>query len=806
MRLLSLFIITLACSSFLLGQAGEGVHRVKIYYSDADQLTRLQEAGVGIDHGRHKLGYSFESDFSERELQVIAGQGLAYDITIKHVDQYYRDQNNPESPHYIGAAGKNYTCSEGLADEVISPVNYHGGSMGGFLTYSEMLTELDEMYAYCQANGLDIMTPRADNINPADPDDFKTEGGYYQQWVRISDNAAVADDTEPQILYDALHHAREPASMQQLIFYMWYLLENYATNDEVKSIVDNTEMYFIPCVNPDGYLYNQQTDPNGGGFWRKNRRGGYGVDLNRNYSYITPGGEEVWNTTGVSNNRAGETFPGTGPFSEPESRAIRYFVETHNFTIALNNHTSGQLLLYPFGYEREIYSPDNSYFELLSDAMVWDNSYSNILSSELYPASGDSDDFMYGMLTTTDGGTREKVFAMTPEIGTSFWPAIAEIEGTCQGMLSHNLTAAAALNNLGVIEGTSGNYVNERSFPVSYNLTRLGFSGGGFSVSVAAVSDNIASVGTSEAHNILRQGDMDSGDIMVTLSEDIEAGEEVVFDLVLFNLDYVTRQRITKTYGELTNIVVDAADDLANWTSPRWRLTTNEFYPGSPSASITDSPNRAYSDDANSSIDLNDVIDLSATDIEQAVLSFYAKWEIESGYDQVQVLVSTTNGITWIPQCGKYTKEGVETHVTPGQPVYDGEQTEWVKEEISLNDYIGEQVKIRFQLLSDGGVTADGFYFDALSVDVIKKSPTGTEEPLTAPFQIAPNPVSNLLHMQTELTDYSVRLTNNLGQIVRSEEGRSGTGTLSVQGLPIGVYQLTVRAEGKQRTIQVVKK
>jgi len=37
---------------------------------------------------------------------------------------------------------------------------------------------------------------------------------------------------------------------------MWCLLENYATSVEVKSIIDNAELYFIPCVNPDGYLYN----------------------------------------------------------------------------------------------------------------------------------------------------------------------------------------------------------------------------------------------------------------------------------------------------------------------------------------------------------------------------------------------------------------------------------------------------------------------------------------------------------------------------------------------------------------------
>tara|TARA_B110000483_G_scaffold92234_1_gene113742 strand:- start:60 stop:245 length:186 start_codon:yes stop_codon:yes gene_type:complete len=50
---------------------------------------------------------------------------------------------------------------------------------------------------------------------------------------------------------------------------MWYLLENYETDLEVKSIVDYNELYFIPVVNPDGYVYNEQTFPNGGGLWRK---------------------------------------------------------------------------------------------------------------------------------------------------------------------------------------------------------------------------------------------------------------------------------------------------------------------------------------------------------------------------------------------------------------------------------------------------------------------------------------------------------------------------------------------------------
>jgi murein tripeptide amidase MpaA len=101
-------------------------------------------------------------------------------------------------------------------------------------------------------------------------------------FVRISNDPNV-DQDKPEVLYNSLHHAREPGGLSQLIYYMWYLLENYGTDAEVTYLLDDRELYFVPCVNPDGYVYNQTIEPGGGGMWRKNRRdngdGSFGVDL-----------------------------------------------------------------------------------------------------------------------------------------------------------------------------------------------------------------------------------------------------------------------------------------------------------------------------------------------------------------------------------------------------------------------------------------------------------------------------------------------------------------------------------------------
>ena len=181
-------------------------------------------------------------------------------------------------------------------------------------------------------------------------------------------------------------------SLMETIFYMWYLLENYGTNDEVTYLVNNTQMFFVPCINPDGYVYNETTNPNGGGMWRKNRRnnggGVYGVDLNRNYSY-------GWGTTGTSATPSNDTYRGPSAFSEPETQAMRWLVQNNDFEMAFNAHTYAEDILFPIGTTTAEFAPHHNYLQDYTNHMVELNGYTAMKSSGLYPASGDSDDYMY---------------------------------------------------------------------------------------------------------------------------------------------------------------------------------------------------------------------------------------------------------------------------------------------------------------------------------------------------------------------------------------------------------------------------
>ena len=198
------------------------------------------------------------------------------------------------------------------------------------------------------------------------------------------------------------------------------------------------------------------------------------------------------------------------------------------------------------------------------------------------------------------------------------------------------------------------------------------------------------------------------------LNPTIQFGDEIKYILKTDNGLWIKKDTITKTYGAITLHVLDDASSNINWTGT-WGTTTSTFV--SPSKSFYDGSTGDYSNNANKTYTYVPTINLSTAT--SAMVSFYAKWEIEADYDFVQFQVSTDNGATWIGQCGNYTVLGTSANgsVQPeNQPIYEGNQPNWVFEEINLSDYLGQQIKFRFQFQSDGGSVADGFYFDDFKI------------------------------------------------------------------------------------------
>lgn len=772
-------IIALLLAIVNLYAYGQEYSRVKVF-TDAKGLETLSNLGVATDHGKYKQNTFFISDFSTAEIEIIQNAGFETEILIADVKAYYLEHSNDVHIDAKNANCNNTTSGSSANNfQPTTPTNFHLGSMAGFYTYIEFITELDEMYAAYP----NLITQKA-QIDAST--NFETHEGRYLYWIKISDNPNV-DENEPEVMHTSIHHAREPGSLISNIFYMWYLLENYGTDPEVTYLIDNTEIYFIPMINPDGYIHNVTNDPNGGGMHRKNKRNigtsNPGVDLNRNYSY-------QWGTTGISQDFNSDVYPGTTPFSEPETQAMKWFVENHNIEFAFNCHTHGNLLLFPVGATNGEFAVDHDYFQEFTNHMARHNNYLAQKSSGLYPASGDSDDYMY---------LDEGVFAMTPEIGgNGFWPAQSAIIPDCKNMLFPNLRLSHLTHKYAVTESTNPSSVNNITGDFNYDIVRLGQKNGDFTVTIEPL-EGIQTVGSANTHTLaISQKESDA--ISYKLNTSIAYGDIVKYVIVTDNGQWAFRDTITRTFGSATLQVFDNSSSTSNWTGD-FALTTSDSY--SPSTSFTDSPNENYSNNDETIYNFTQQIDL--TNATAANVSYYAKWEIETDWDYVQFQVSTDGGNSWIAQCGNYTNPGVggNTIQPDNEPLYDGFQTEWVYEEINLSDYLGEIINLRFYLESDQAVREDGFYFDDFSISYDLDNISSIEEN-TVSLNIFPNPTSNEISIALPAYEKygTVEVFDMNGKVVLTQtfEGNNNLIKVDVSNLENGFYFVNFAGETIQST------
>ncbi len=273
------------------------------------------------------------------------------------------------------------------------------GDFGDYYTYSEALVAMNQLH-FTYAS---ITTP---------PESIGVGWEDNTIWaMKVSDNASV-DEPEPEVLFTGIHHAREPICVTLCIDWMEYLCSNYGTDPFLTFLVNEREIWFVPIVNPDGYLYNEATYPNGGGMWRKNRRVSPGpVDNNRNYPYMWG-----YDNLGSSPYPGDETYRGPSAGSEPETQAIMAFCIERDFTCAQNWHSHGNLLLYPWGYD-DIVTPDDQHFARLAARATAGIGYQTGTGWQvLYNTNGDANDWLYG-----EQVAKPKVFGLTGEVGESFW-------------------------------------------------------------------------------------------------------------------------------------------------------------------------------------------------------------------------------------------------------------------------------------------------------------------------------------------------------------------------------------------------
>ena len=224
---------------------------------------------------------------------------------------------------------------------------------------------------------------------------------------------------KPVFWYEAGIHSREIATTEVADRYMSLLLDQYNTNPDSHWLVDYTDIWVMPHVNPDGHHIVE----NGGGtpiYQRKNAdkddgctaNGSFGTDLNRNFNFL-------WGCCGGSSGSpCGETYRGPSANSEEETQAVIAKVSSlipdqrgpnNNDPAPLTTtgvlqdmHSNASLNLYPWGWTGSAAPNDADLSNIgkhikAANAYPSGNSYQTCAPPNcLYAVDGDSLDWGYG--------------------------------------------------------------------------------------------------------------------------------------------------------------------------------------------------------------------------------------------------------------------------------------------------------------------------------------------------------------------------------------------------------------------------
>lgn len=230
-------------------------------------------------------------------------------------------------------------CAALVTSVAVQPVSAYPPEDEGYLEYAEMVAAIQATAA----------------AHPAIVKLFSVGTSHEGRtlWAaKVSDNVAT-DEDEPEVVFDAGIHAREPMSTEMAVALLRNLAAGHGTTPRVTSLVNGNEIYILFNMNPDGSEFDHGTDVYH--LWRKNRQstpgsgGTIGTDLNRNFEYR-------WGTNPLNASPTADTYRGPAAWSTPEAAAFRDFVQgrvvggEQQINVHVTLHQHGRVVLYPYGY------------------------------------------------------------------------------------------------------------------------------------------------------------------------------------------------------------------------------------------------------------------------------------------------------------------------------------------------------------------------------------------------------------------------------------------------------------------------
>ncbi|TAL71076.1 MAG: T9SS type A sorting domain-containing protein [Bacteroidetes bacterium] len=788
---LSLIIILAALSSYIFCQTIENksenisYHLIRIHFDSSYSYKDFLKSGFDLE-GINFNKSSVELALNDYELNGIKLKKIKYEILIDDYEKYIENKLNSSKQNIP------LICSE---------KNFKIGSMGGSYKIEEVYAVFDSMrnkYPDYMANPEVIGYTIEDR--PIMAYCFSSKNGLNKK----------------EVLITALHHAREGGGLTTVVYFLWNLLEGIDSgNPESLFLLNNRKIWVIPVVNPDGVAFNESRSPNGGGFWRKNRRKindtTYGVDLNRNY-----GPQQFWevgNSSSATDPRY-DTYRGESPFSEPETQSVRDFCMKHDFKIACNYHTFGGQIIFPWGALSSETS-DSIWFRSFTEDVTFNNKYNfgRGIQTVGYEVSGVSDDWMY---LATSG--KEKIFSITPEVGSvidGFWPLPERYIPIAKDNLYMNYQLLWSA-------GTNLRHVKSEYDYDSLNKT------GVLTVTVKNIGiDDM----TSSSSLIIKS--LDSNVKIESPEKDILPLMSTETQTERFNIPYPYNFRNGSEVAFTCSIIQDGIERIDTFKLQLYRYTTVNIYKGGSLGSgwknnnwntfedktigrkiLTDSPGGNYTD-MNSNYLIYDK-PISITGI-NATLEFNTHWSLESNYDVVYIEASSDLGKTWNNLRASRMKMGVGLNYSrqdSGKYGFDGYQPDYIRQECDLSQFLNKSIIFRFGILSDNALNFDGIFMDDIKIRFyedltgVNEGKAGTEndylsiECYPSPVKIG-EPVSVFINSDENNESENVKITlyNSIGEKIYSSEDNlilnNKSVEISTKNMTEGFYYLQIEGRTK---------
>jgi hypothetical protein len=688
----------------------EKYSQVRINFTSDFDIQRMAAAGLFLDHGSRKGNY-FETWLSESEIAMLKNSGVPFQILIDDWMSYYNTAMRK---------GVYVNNNVSLTDAYDITHSIYG-TMGGHLKWEEAIAKLDSMR---------LQYPNLISVK------FSYGNSYENRplWtVRVTKNPD-APTGRPEIWLNGVTHAREPMGMMNVFYYLYWLFENYNIDPVATYILNNREIYFTPFINPDGYYYNQTTNPGGGGMWRKNRQpygGSIGTDCNRNF-----GTYNFWNSTngGSSATPSSDTYRGPYPFSSKEDSLWKVFVNSRNFKTSLDYHTHGNLLIKPYAWCDPTPTPDDAIFNEMGAECTVQNHYlfgTPYQTVNYYVRGGDLD-WMY---STDSTGHSSHIYTMTPEIGNTgvFWAAYNDIIPFAKDCMIMNIYMSLIAGPYASLKSATFNkqvYTQNETGNVKVVFRNKGLAAASnVKVQLTPLSSYVTIPVQLYTKATMPSRTSDSTTFNFTVSGSTPNNYGIPARLKIMQNDTITLYNKVHyiLVGNGTALLLDSAENgFTNWTtSNTWGVVTTQYH--TPTHSFTDSPTGNYLANANNSMTLNFPLNTQSSPV--VFLSFWHRYYTEAGYDYCRVEVSSNNGTNW-------------SEVTN----YNGNMQTWTAQSFDISEFCNgsQNVRIRFRLTSDQSLQYDGWYIDDIKISAYS-SLTGIEKGGETPVKYAleqnyPNP------------------------------------------------------------------